>query len=323
MNVRKSAVAIGSLLIVMIPLQSAFGQPKPEVVRFEPFIWPSAPPADCPVRAVQGPDGDPFPGPQERLPLRGHLVSLLGRGREAVLALDGRLRAGALDGSREVQQFGERQRMPHDRPGRHRGERSPGPQDHQPGPRSTAALPITGRYPCGSLVYNGVWYYGTYCLAPDGRAHYGPISLQLALAGAVRRLPRTRRTSARPGRTRRTRRPSRSSARPACGATRSRSARPTSSISARTWSTRRTARPISSPTAPEPRPEAALRQPELDHAATRSTCSASRRRSRTSTTPRSTSSSPAATPRGSPSGRATSPRSSRSSTGTTTWAASR
>ncbi|QNN24100.1 DUF4185 domain-containing protein [Planctomycetales bacterium ZRK34] len=26
------------------------------------------------------------------------------------------------------------------------------------------AHPYQGRYPCGSLVYNGVWYYGTYCL---------------------------------------------------------------------------------------------------------------------------------------------------------------
>jgi hypothetical protein len=25
-------------------------------------------------------------------------------------------------------------------------------------------IPYGGRYPCGSLVYNGVWYYGTYCL---------------------------------------------------------------------------------------------------------------------------------------------------------------
>jgi hypothetical protein len=25
-------------------------------------------------------------------------------------------------------------------------------------------LPYGGRYPCGSLVHNGVWYYGTYCL---------------------------------------------------------------------------------------------------------------------------------------------------------------
>ena len=24
--------------------------------------------------------------------------------------------------------------------------------------------PYEGRYPCGSLVHNGVWYYGTYCL---------------------------------------------------------------------------------------------------------------------------------------------------------------
>jgi hypothetical protein len=29
--------------------------------------------------------------------------------------------------------------------------------------------PYEGRYPCGSLVHNGVWYYGTYCLHPSGR----------------------------------------------------------------------------------------------------------------------------------------------------------
>jgi hypothetical protein len=28
--------------------------------------------------------------------------------------------------------------------------------------------PYGGRYPCGSLVYNGVWYYGTYCLMDTG-----------------------------------------------------------------------------------------------------------------------------------------------------------
>jgi hypothetical protein len=30
------------------------------------------------------------------------------------------------------------------------------------------SAPYHGRYPCGSLVYNGVWYYGTYCLDPSG-----------------------------------------------------------------------------------------------------------------------------------------------------------
>lgn len=29
--------------------------------------------------------------------------------------------------------------------------------------------PYGGRYPCGSLVYNGVWYYGTYCLDETDR----------------------------------------------------------------------------------------------------------------------------------------------------------
>jgi hypothetical protein len=29
--------------------------------------------------------------------------------------------------------------------------------------------PYGGRYPCGSLVHDGVWYYGTYCLDESGR----------------------------------------------------------------------------------------------------------------------------------------------------------
>lgn len=30
-----------------------------------------------------------------------------------------------------------------------------------------SALPYQGRYPAGSLVYNDIWYYGTYCLLED------------------------------------------------------------------------------------------------------------------------------------------------------------
>jgi hypothetical protein len=33
---------------------------------------------------------------------------------------------------------------------------------------SSDPSPYAGRYPCGSLIYNGVWYYGTYCLNPAG-----------------------------------------------------------------------------------------------------------------------------------------------------------
>ena len=33
--------------------------------------------------------------------------------------------------------------------------------------------PYGGRYPCGSLVHNGIWYYGTYLKSPYGRTNYG------------------------------------------------------------------------------------------------------------------------------------------------------
>ena len=36
-----------------------------------------------------------------------------------------------------------------------------------------STLPYHGRYPCGSLVYNNIWYYGTYCLDPAGSTPYG------------------------------------------------------------------------------------------------------------------------------------------------------
>ena len=35
-------------------------------------------------------------------------------------------------------------------------------------PKAASAEPYNGRYPAGSLVHNSIWYYGTYCLGPDG-----------------------------------------------------------------------------------------------------------------------------------------------------------
>lgn len=43
-------------------------------------------------------------------------------------------------------------------------------------PQLASALPYMGRYPAGSLVYNGVWYYGTYTLGPSwGVQHNGMV----------------------------------------------------------------------------------------------------------------------------------------------------
>ncbi|MBT8044245.1 MAG: hypothetical protein KJO79_04780, partial [Verrucomicrobiae bacterium] len=41
-------------------------------------------------------------------------------------------------------------------------------------PKQAMAAPYRGRYPCGSLVYDGIWYYGTYCLGPSASyMHHG------------------------------------------------------------------------------------------------------------------------------------------------------
>jgi hypothetical protein len=34
-------------------------------------------------------------------------------------------------------------------------------------PQAASPRPYEGRYPCGSLVYNNIWYYATYCLGPS------------------------------------------------------------------------------------------------------------------------------------------------------------
>ena len=58
--------------------------------------------------------------------------------------------------------------------------------------------PYQGRYPCGSLVYNGVWYYGTYAWGlSSGRSIRA--YAQLAMAGAVRGISACRRITGRPG----------------------------------------------------------------------------------------------------------------------------
>ena len=111
-------------------------------------------------------------------------------------------------------------------------------------PQRASPKPFEGRYPCGSLIYNGVWYYGTYCLGPKPTTKHEGFDYNWPILG---RCPASafRPTTARPGPPRRSRRRSRSSpSRPSMG--RGKDGRPTSSISARTCSIPPTARPICS-----------------------------------------------------------------------------
>jgi hypothetical protein len=40
-------------------------------------------------------------------------------------------------------------------------------------PKRGFAAPYRGRYPCGSLVHDGIWYFGTYCLGPSATYQHG------------------------------------------------------------------------------------------------------------------------------------------------------
>lgn len=55
--------------------------------------------------------------------------------------------------------------------------------------QEASAYPYGGRYPCGSLVYNGIWYYGTYCLSPFGWTRYGGRSYNWPFLRSLRRIP--------------------------------------------------------------------------------------------------------------------------------------
>lgn len=48
-----------------------------------------------------------------------------------------------------------------------------------------SAVPYLGRYPCGSLVYNGVWYYGTYCLGPAPEVEHDGMKFNWPVLGPM------------------------------------------------------------------------------------------------------------------------------------------
>ncbi|NTV81214.1 MAG: hypothetical protein HGA24_07310, partial [Candidatus Aminicenantes bacterium] len=177
MNVRTSAVMMGSLMILTIPLQWAYGQPRPEAVKFEPFTWSSEPPAECPFERSKDLTGIRFLGLKSGF--------RYGDTWYPSWAADDKLYSPwtdgscwRLDGSREGCSSGESSGNAA-RTGQGVIEGSD-PLDlkvYSLGLHVSSALPYHGRYPCGSLVYKGVWYYGTYCLDPAGSAPYGPITV--------------------------------------------------------------------------------------------------------------------------------------------------
>jgi hypothetical protein len=138
---------------------------------FKPFVWPSQPPADCPFEPSKDIVGVAFLGVHSDY----HFADTW----YPSWASDGNLYSPYTDGS-----------VPRADGQRDNSNSGVGPDavtgqavliGDDPvnlkvislGLTKGDASPYRGRYPCGSLVHDGIWYYGTYCLAPDGMVRYG------------------------------------------------------------------------------------------------------------------------------------------------------
>ena len=127
----------------------------------QPFrVWPSAPPADCPF-----PKSDTLVG----VGFTGRHVEYTGADTwYPSWAEDGNLYAPWTDGN--VNGLGSGSGGDGATTGHATilGEDPMKLVVTNQGVFKSSPRPYEGRYPCGSLVYGGVWYYGTYCLHPSG-----------------------------------------------------------------------------------------------------------------------------------------------------------
>jgi hypothetical protein len=164
-------------LITLIILLSVFiwfhssAQLKPDTLIYEPFIWKSEIPYDCPFQKSQLLAGIKFLGVQSGL--------YCGDTWYPSWASDDKLYSPwtdggciRLDGSWEGSSSGDGD---YSTTGHAvlEGDNPVNLKVYSLGLNRASPKPYHGRYPCGSLVYNNIWYYGTYCLDPTGIAMYG------------------------------------------------------------------------------------------------------------------------------------------------------
>ncbi|MBA7549009.1 hypothetical protein ES705_41477 [subsurface metagenome] len=173
---------------------SLFSQAKPDTLSFKPFVWKSETPSDCPFKQSKELKGIKFLGIKSGF---FHLADTW----YPTWADDDKLYSPftdggcpRLDGSYESSFSG--------------GENATTGQAviegddplsinvYSLGLSRASPIPYQGRYPCGSLIYNKVWYYGTYCLDPAGYAHYGDstVSQSMLIAPVDSTCHRRRRT---------------------------------------------------------------------------------------------------------------------------------
>ncbi len=177
MRLQQWMMAAGITLLsgAVVPAQNG-----PDIRNYDPFVWKSEPPADCPFELSRELTGVRFLGVKAGF--------RYGDTWYPTWAADGRLYSPWTDGTTqglkswssgystngEIAKDGTLVRkattgqaiLLGDDPLQLKVEVVGGLVEADP-------YPYGGRYPCGSLVHDGIWYYGTYCLSPFGVTRYG------------------------------------------------------------------------------------------------------------------------------------------------------
>lgn len=143
---------------------------KPDIAQFEPFYWNSKVPADCPFKQSDQLNSIKFLGYKSGFHFADTFYPTWAQNDLLYSPYtDGS--CWRLDGGYDTSNsFGDAATT---------GQAVMEGDDpmslvvYSLGLSTASASPYQGRYPCGSLYYNGVWYYGTYCLSPTGCAQYG------------------------------------------------------------------------------------------------------------------------------------------------------
>ncbi len=175
-NVIASFAVITSTLFGS-PLFSQTPELKPEILRFEPFVWPSEVPADCPFKQSGAFNAIKFLGLKSGYHY-GDTWYPTWASNDTLYSpwTDGKTKR--LDGYTDWSQSWVDKVHITTGQGVIVGDDPLTLKAYSIGlDKSSPAAPYDGRYPCGSLVYNGVWYYGTYCLSPYGDTSFGGVSL--------------------------------------------------------------------------------------------------------------------------------------------------
>jgi hypothetical protein len=164
--------AILFTLLLTLPVSSQLVPVIPDTLHYKPFVWKSEAPSDCPFAPSEELTGICFLGLKSGYhygdtwyPTWASNDTLYSPWTDGVTRrIDGFDDASSSGAGPDRNETGQ---------GVIAGNDPMKLVSYSTGICKSPSAPYKGRYPCGSLVYNGVWYYGTYCLDPEGATPYG------------------------------------------------------------------------------------------------------------------------------------------------------